>query len=108
MGKIWDRSNSVEWHNGEPAAGAIANFFVGGTTTPLAVYEDAAETTPHETDVEADANGRWPTVFIPFTTSYDVLVSSESGTQLYYPREIPNPDPVEASEDSVDAEALIA
>lgn len=109
MGKVWDKSGLVELdNNGQPADGAIANFFVGGTSTPLTVFQDSDEGTPHEEDVEADANGRWPVVFIPFTTSYDVRVQTEGGTQLYYHQEIPNPNPVEAAEDTVDATELIA
>lgn len=108
MGIAWPKSGDIVFdNNGVVADGAIANFYTGGTTTPLTVYEDADEGTPHEADVEADANGRWPVVFIPFTTSYDVKVTTEGGTQLYYHREIPNPDPVEASEDSIDEEYLL-
>jgi hypothetical protein len=108
LGKLWDKSGAIELDNsGIPADGAIANFYVGNTTTPLAVYSDASESTVYPADVPADGNGRWPSVFIPFTESYDVKVTTEAGTQLYYFREIPNPDPVEASEDSVDAADLI-
>lgn len=109
MGRRWEQSGIIERDsNDDRAIGAIANFFVGATTTPLTVYQDADEGTPHETDVESDGYGRWPLVFIPFCTSYDVRVRTAGGTQLYYYREIPNPDPVEASEDTVDATELIA
>lgn len=94
MSTLWDHSNTLEWYAGSPAAGALAYFFVGGTTTPLVVYEDAGESTPQTDPVEADTNGRWPNVFIPYIASYDVRVTTASGTQLYYPRLIPNPDPV--------------
>lgn len=109
MGAAWSKSGQIEFDNdGERADGCLAYFFAGGTTTPLTVYEDADETTPHDHPLEADANGRWPLVFIPFTASYDVKVVTEGGTQLYYYREIPNANPVEASVDSVDAAELIA
>lgn len=93
MSVLWDHSNTLEWYAGSPAAGALAYFFVGGTTTPLTVYEDAGEGTPQTDPVEADTNGRWPNVFIPFLDSYDVKVTTASGTQLYYPTNIPNADP---------------
>lgn len=109
MGVLWGRSNSIERDNSDVRApGAKAYFYTGGTTTPLTTYSDAAETTPNAHPVVADAYGRWPSVFVPFTTSYDVKVTTSAGTQLYYPTEIPNADPVEASEDSVDENALIA
>lgn len=103
MGKKWDRSGLVEFdNNGERADGALAWFFVGDTTTPLTVYQDADETTPHAHPLEASANGRWPLVFIPFCDSYDEKVATEEGTQLSYFTEIPNPNPVEAAADTVD------
>lgn len=109
MGKLWEKSGQIEFdNNGDPAGGCEARFFVGGTgTTPITVYSDAAETTPRTDPVEADANGRWPIVFIPFRASYDVKVSTEGGTQLYFYQSIPNADPVEASEDSVDDNQLL-
>lgn len=108
MGSIWSKSGSLELDNdGQPAIGATAEFFQGGTTTPLEVFQDADEGTPHEDPVEADGYGRWPFVSIPFCASYDVKVTTDGGTQLYYYRELPNPDPIEASEDSVDDAELI-
>ncbi len=93
MAVIWDHANSIEWNAGAPAAGALAYFYVGGTTTPLVVFQDAGEGTPTTTPVVADTNGRWPDVFIPYITSYDVKVTTFTGTQLYYPQQIPNSDP---------------
>lgn len=102
MGILWAKSGSIEFDNSAVrAAGAKAYFYAGGTTTPLAVYQDADEATPHSDPVVADANGRWPDVFIPYTASYDLKVTTSGGTQLYYPTEIPNPNPVEAAASSV-------
>lgn len=109
MGILWPKSGFIERDNNDVrAGGAIANFYQGGTSTPLTVYSDAAEASPRTADVAADSNGRWPAVFIPFTTSYDVQVRTSGGTQLYYYTNIPNPDPVEASVDSVADEELLA
>ena len=109
MGILWSKSGTIERDNSDNrAGGALAYFYQGATTTPLTVYQDADETTPHEDPVEAASSGRWPTVFIPFCDSYDLKVTTSSGTQLYYPLEVPNPDPVEASEDSVDDAELFA
>lgn len=103
MGIAWNKSGLIEFDNdGIAADGCLAYFYAGGTTTPIATYSDAAETTPRTHPVVADGNGRWPIVFIPFRASYDVKVVTEGGTQLYYHVSIPNADPVEASEDSVD------
>lgn len=107
MGQLWRRSGSLEFdENGDRAPGAQAFFFVGNTTTPLTVYQDAGESTPHEHPVEADADGRWPAVFIPYIASFDEQITTGSGTQLSYFELIPNPNPVEEAEDSVDETAL--
>jgi hypothetical protein len=93
MGTLWSSSGQVAFdNNGIVAPGAIANFFEAGTTTPKSVYQDAAEGTPHETDVAAGGNGRWPAVFIPFG-SFDVRVSTSGGTELFFYEEVPNPEP---------------
>lgn len=110
MGRLWEQSGQIARDNNDQrAVGAKAYFFAGGTgSTPYVVYEDAAESTPHEHPVEADGNGRWPAVFIPFTTSYDVQVKTSGGTQLYFYTEIPNPNPVEQAEAGADPEELLA
>lgn len=108
MGVLWSKSGSVEFDNdGVVAPGAKAYFFSGGTTTPAATYSDAAESSARTHPVVADANGRWPNVFIPYQTSYDVQVTTSTGTQLYYPTQIPNADPVEAAGDTVDDTQLL-
>lgn len=108
MGVLWSKSGTIERDNNDNrAGGALAYFYQGNTTTPITVYQDADETTPHAHPVAAASSGRWPTVFIPFRASYDLKVTTSTGTQLYYPTEIPNPNPVEASEDSVDDAELI-
>lgn len=110
MGKVWEKSGQIERDNNDlRAPGALAYFYLGGTgSTPYVVFQDADESTPHEDPVEADGNGRWPAVFIPFTTSYDVRVRTSGGTQLYFHTEIPNPDPVEQAASGADPEELIA
>lgn len=108
MGTLWSKSGTIERDNNDNrAGGAKAYFYQGNTTTPITVYQDADETTPHEHPIEAASSGRWPTVFIPFQASYDLKVTTSTGTQLYYPTEIPNPNPVEAAADTAEASELI-
>lgn len=96
MGSLWNRSGTVERYADDlKAAGALAYFFAGGTTTPLTVYHDAAESSAHTHPIVADSNGRWPDVFVPYTLGYDVQVKTADGVQLTYSQNIPNPDPVE-------------
>ncbi len=93
MGTRWPRSGSYEFDdNGDRAPGALASFFAAGTSTPYVVYQDADETTPHENPVEADGNGRWPAVFIPYGT-YKELIETAGGTELFEMDDVPNPAP---------------
>jgi hypothetical protein len=96
MGSLWNRSGVVERYADDlKAPGAQAFFFSGGTTTPLVVYQDAGESAAHAIPVVADANGRWPDVFVPYILGYDVQVKTADGVQLTYSQNIPNPDPVQ-------------
>jgi hypothetical protein len=96
MGTPWYKSRSVEWHASRPAEGAKAFFFLGGApNTPITVYADSAESEPHPNPVEADGNGRWPFVSIPFIASYGVRVTTEDAVQLWSDDGIANLDPVE-------------
>lgn len=98
MGILWRNSGQICRDNSDVrAVEAKAYFYQGATTTPITVYQDSDEATPHENPVEADSNGRWPAVFIPFRASFDEKVTTSGGTQLWYFQEIPNPDPIEAS-----------
>ena len=49
--------------NGNPVAGARAFFYTSGTTTPVTVFSDAAEQTPHPSPLLAGAEGVFPPVF---------------------------------------------
>lgn len=64
---------------GERAGGALAYFYVGGTTTPLTVFTADDGTTPHPWPVVADANGVFPQVFIPYG-AYGFRVTTSTGT----------------------------
>ncbi len=109
MGTLWNRSGTVERYGDDlRAAGALAYFFEGGTTDPLTVYRDSGATSDHPHPVVADANGRWPDVFVPFIASYDVQVTSSGGTQLSYSVEIPNADPAGAPPVTILPEQLVA
>ena len=93
MGTRWPKSGSYEFdNNGVRAPGALLYVFAAGTSTPYPVYEDADETTPHEHPVEADGNGRWPAIFIPYGT-YKEITTTAGGTTLFSVDDVPNPAP---------------
>ncbi|MDO9364669.1 MAG: hypothetical protein Q7T60_17205 [Sphingopyxis sp.] len=66
---------------GERAGGAKAYFYVGGTTSPLAVYTTDAATTPHTHPVIADASGVFPPIFIPYGP-FGYRVTSSTGATI--------------------------
>lgn len=96
MGSLWNRSGTVERYADDlRAAGAKAFFFNGGTTSPMTVFRDSGETSTFPNPVVADANGRWPDVFVPYTPSYDVQTKTADDVQLTFTQRIPNPNPVD-------------
>lgn len=98
MGSLWNRSGLVERYADDlRAAGAKAYFFQGGTTTPLTVFQDSLESSAHTHPVVADANGRWPDVFVPYIVSFDVRVTNAFDSQLTFSSRIPNPNPVDTT-----------
>jgi microcystin-dependent protein len=78
--------------NGDIVAGAWLNFWIAGTTTPLVAYGDSALTAPLPNVIEADASGRWPAVYLPYT-DYRQRVRTPGGTLLFDDDGIANPAP---------------
>jgi len=80
--------------NGDVSPGALLNFFVAGTTTPtqLIVYTDSALSVPHPANIPADAAGRWPAVYMPYT-DYRQRVRTAGGTLIFDDDGIANPAP---------------
>jgi hypothetical protein len=102
MGSLWNRSGIVERFGADDikAPGALAYFYQGSTTTPLTVFQNAGESVSHPFPVVADANGRWPDVFVPYINTadgYDVRVTTSDGVQLSFTQNVPNPNPVDVS-----------
>lgn len=94
MGTLWHRSGTVERYADDlRAVGAKAYFFIGNTVAPFTVYANSGETSAHPHPVVADANGRWPDIFIPFTPSYSVRVTSADDVELTFTKQVPNPIP---------------
>lgn len=66
---------------GERAGGALAYFYVGGTSTPQPVYTSDDGASPHTWPVEADANGVFPPIFIPYGP-FGYRVTTAGGTAI--------------------------
>lgn len=79
---LWFKSfDQVRDVNGAAYVGAIASFFVGGTTLPLIVYQDNALNTPWGSSVTAGADGMFPGVFLP-EGEYNFRVTTATGVQV--------------------------
>ena len=68
-------------NNGFPCSGCLLYTYAAGTSTPLATYADAAETTPNANPVVLDASGR-ATIFVG-SSSYKFTLTLANGTQLW-------------------------
>ena len=69
--------------NGAPYAAAKAAFYLTGTTTPQNTYSDAGLSSANTNPVVADANGRFPDIYLSaarykvvFATSADVAIDT--------------------------------
>lgn len=58
--------------NGVPIPLARLFFYISETSTPLDTYEDPDLTTPNTNPVVADANGRFPAIWLSATQGYKV------------------------------------
>lgn len=82
MSYLWPRSGTPTFGaNGQFASGAQAFFFLGGTTTPLVVFSDAAFAQALPVPVIADQNGVFQTIFIPYGP-YRSRVLDQNGVLL--------------------------
>ena len=61
--------------NNAPMSGAKMYVYEAGTTTPVTVYSDIANTIPHAHPIVADASGVWPQIYLPNGT-YKVVIAS--------------------------------
>lgn len=78
--------------NGDVSPGALLNFWVAATTTPLVTYQDSALTTPHPNVIAADAAGRLPAIYMQYT-DYRQRLRTAGGTLLFDDDGIANPAP---------------
>lgn len=97
MSGIWYGSRSQQHDlNGKPLPGARAYFTLGGTTTPIVVYQDSGLTVPHSNPVLADGFGRFPVVYLDEADGfYNVRVQTKAGVNLYSDVGIPIIGPTE-------------
>lgn len=65
MAGFWNQSfQTIQDLNGKPIVGARSFFYAGGTTTPITVYQDYGQTTPHPNPLQTDGYGRFPAVYL--------------------------------------------
>lgn len=69
-------------YQGVYAAGATLTFTESGTSTPKAVYEDEALTTPLSNPVSADAYGTFPAIFLT-DGAYRVVLKTSAGVTVW-------------------------
>lgn len=82
--------------NGRPYLPVSANFFAGGTTTPLTVYADAALSVPLTQPVTTDGTGRFPRVHLP-AELYAEQVLGPYGDLLWFDDDLGEPVPTSST-----------
>lgn len=68
--------------NGLTVPGAQLFFYTSGTTTPQAIYSDAALTIELDNPLSADAAGHWPAIYIDNDVTYRVVLKDADGAEL--------------------------
>jgi hypothetical protein len=68
---------------GDSLPGAKLYFYTTGTTTPLAVYQDEAQTTPHTNPVVCDAAGRAGPIYLQVDQTYKIVVKTSDDVTIY-------------------------
>lgn len=67
---------------GNPLSGAKLYTYEAGTTTPQAVYQDAALTQPHTNPVVADSAGRFPAMYADGAIKLDLRTSADVAVRV--------------------------
>jgi len=67
---------------GTPYAGAKANFYLTGTTTPTDTYTDSALAVAHANPVVADAAGQFAAIYLDPAITYRVIITESDNTQI--------------------------
>jgi hypothetical protein len=106
LGILWRLSNIVVRDNNDlRAVGARGYFYDADTTAPRSTFEDAALTIAHTHPVIADANGRFPPIYLAFG-DFGERVTTAGGTELFYNVSVPNQQPLDAT-DATPAEDVL-
>ncbi|MBS0219133.1 MAG: hypothetical protein JSR91_00175 [Proteobacteria bacterium] len=64
--------------NGVPMVGAKLYFYTTGTTTPQATYADSGLLTPNSNPVVADADGRFPPIYLGPGDDYKAILKTSA------------------------------
>ena len=96
---LWHRSGTPQFRLGkvELAIGAKVVFYAAGSTTPLAVYQDAEASVPHDVaNLVTNGDGVWPEIHVAYG-NYRYQILDSNGTNIAFVNKIQNPAPVDPS-----------
>lgn len=68
--------------NGKPLGGALATFYLTGTTTLADIYADADLSTPLDNPLEADSAGRWVSIYLDPAITYALKLEKADGADI--------------------------
>lgn len=66
----------------QASPGALANFYVTGTSNRQDTWQNAALTIPHANPVAADDYGLWPPIYLDPALTYKVIITDRDGAAL--------------------------
>lgn len=75
-------SPTVANSNGFAVAGALANFYLTGTTTRTPTYTTSALSTQHANPVIADSAGRFPNIYLDDAVTYRLVITDPDGVTI--------------------------
>ncbi len=79
--------------NGQPRVGAKAYFYEAGSSTPIALWQDAAFTISHPNPVSSVEGGVWPAIYVDPTVNatYKLVIHTAAGEVVSTDDNIPTP-----------------
>lgn len=81
--RIFVLPQQVVVDGGVVSPGALAYFYLTGTSTATDTYTDDALTTPHDNPVEADANGVLPVIYLDPNIEYKLTMNDAADVLIY-------------------------
>ena len=82
MSLFWPCAHQALDNDGNPISGARWKFYISGTTTPRNVYSDSTLSVSLGSSIAADAEGRFPQIFLRDNLAMKGILTDGGGTSI--------------------------